>query len=551
MRLPLQTGSQAILGAAVGSVCIALAVPPLVFGLFLLPAGFWLLFVSAFAGYLGVSFIRDAWRARPSDIELDAVGLRVVGGPKHGLAIAWERVKACKLDRKEEYGTGLLVTVGGKEELLATTMDEDEEASLDAVRRTLLVLRDRTPPPPPEPTTESQVLACTKCGAMAAPAAAARVVCDFCGTPIDMPAAIREKVSTSARLTKSRRTIERHASWFLRSTLSRARWAMVPTCLAVAAWLVALVVGVAMYGRGSSSAWGCLFLVIALGSLAPGVTALFGAVLIGRQAAPVLALNLGARPPVKPGQPQLCRCCGGPLATPAVGVVTQCIFCDADNVLGFSLGREAASAARQAGLLENTVTRTQRARAKWRRGGLAVGAGCLLASTIALLSIRTQVRAEGGARDLRRITWSPFDDAHEPFPSRDGSMILYRVKEHSDDGIIFVNAVVASSGGAGRDAGSGNQQRLAPFSLDDREAMESKLDEGGCAKQHASRTADGRRVAYVANCDGRGRLYVLDVATGVSRLLTSGVAPVDHPHWSGGFIYFDAGGSIYRLRPPA
>lgn len=546
LRLPLQTGSQAIFGAAVGSVLLALAVPLLIPVPFVMGA-FWLLLVSALFAFVGGSFLADAWRARPSDVELDAEGLRILGGPRDGLTLAWARVGSCKLEPKPEYGTGLILVVGKDELLIATTMDDDEEASLDAVRRTLDALRDPTPAPPQEPAAETRILACPKCGGITAPSAAPRVACGFCAATIDMPAAIREKVSASARLTKSRTSIERYASRFVQSTLSRARAAMVPTYLAVAAWLVAIVVGISMYVHGTSSAWGILFLVVALGFLAPGVTALFGGVLIGRQAAPILALHLGARPPARPGEPHACRCCGGPLPEPAAGVVTRCIFCDADNVLGMSIGREAASAELQAGLLEATVSRTRRARSKWQRVGLGVGASCLVASTIALLGIRTQVRAEGGARDLRRITWDPFDDARDPFPSPDGSLILYRIKERGEDGPADVDGLVSAWGGAGRYA---KREQLDVFSLDQRDAAATVLPADGCAKRQATPSPDGRRFAYVAACDGHERLYVMDVATGTSRALTSGAAAVDHPRWGGDFLYFGAGGSIYRLRPP-
>jgi len=360
IRLPLQTGSQALLGAAIGSVFVAITLPFLVFGLFV-PGAIWGLLVVALVGYVGGSFVRGAWRARPSDVELDDAALRIVGGPQHGLVIPWETIRECTLEHKDEYGAGLIVKVREGDQdrdlLLATTLDDDEEASLGAIRQSILLLRDRSPLAPPEPTTKPLVLACTNCGAPAAPAAKPHVTCSFCSATIDMPAEIREKVSTSAQLEKSRRVITRHASRFLQSTLARARWAMVPTGLALAAWLTSVVVGVPMYVRGQSSAWGILLLVMALAFLAPGVTALFAGVLIGRQAAPILALNLGAPPPARVGEPHTCRVCGGPLVVPAQGVVTNCIFCRADNVLGFSLRRDASRADQQADLRPRTSLR--------------------------------------------------------------------------------------------------------------------------------------------------------------------------------------------------
>jgi hypothetical protein len=73
LRLPLQTGAQAILGAAVGSVFVALAVGSLVPVPFFFFGAAWLLFVTAIAAFIGRSFLLGAWRARPSDVELDAL----------------------------------------------------------------------------------------------------------------------------------------------------------------------------------------------------------------------------------------------------------------------------------------------------------------------------------------------------------------------------------------------------------------------------------------------------------------------------------------------
>src|SRR5262249_39717661 len=68
-----------------------------------------------------------------------------------------------------------------------------------------------------------------------------------------------------------------------------------------------------------------------------GLSWLLRAQIAGRAALRVVATRFAAIPPEAPGEPPLCRTCGGPLPAAREQIVSICVYCRSENVLGVNL----------------------------------------------------------------------------------------------------------------------------------------------------------------------------------------------------------------------
>jgi hypothetical protein len=95
-----------------------------------------------------------------------------------------------------------------------------------------------------------------------------------------------------------------------------------------------------------------------------------------RRAARYLTLHAAARRPERAGDAYGCRNCGAPLMpqSASAGVVSRCVYCEADNVLGLDLRREAMAAEPERRAVERALEqRADERRAGWWQIGVAAG----------------------------------------------------------------------------------------------------------------------------------------------------------------------------------
>lgn len=347
MRLVLQTGATALTAAlfatafAYGAVFAALIVFATVFIADAPPQQRLLVLVPiAFTG-VAVFSLRWAWRSRASDVFVDDEGIRVEGGPDGDRRWPWAAIDVDRsrlvedpnarvtINGHDTYRRAFVLGLrDGTEAEIGSSYDDVEQASFEAL---LATLRARTAPPPEAPTAVDGLVRCASCGAPAAPRVEA-AACWRCGSPVETPPRLRDKVAAATALADGRRAAE-----------ARVRaWLEQPAAADVNRWLAAVFA--VRYG---------LPLLLCLGP-SQWMAILVGAWTIGkiawlritdRFAYRSLVLDWAARPAVAPGGPPACRGCGAPLAPRGDDVITRCASCDADNVLGVDLARAAATVA--------------------------------------------------------------------------------------------------------------------------------------------------------------------------------------------------------------
>lgn len=331
--------------------------------------------------FLGsIVFHALALRARASDILLQDGSLRVEGGPHHGarFALADLDQDPCRVETNENayveagsqrtYEQRLVLRLrGGRERVLATSMDWTEQLSFAALQETLKALV-RPGPAPVSPVSaaspvsaDARVIACPACQAPVAPADAAVVTCAFCGAAVPMRDEVRERL----HLGDAERAAQQRVAERVQRLLSR------PTAARTNRWLVAALVGKYLLPLA-------LLLAVKLWVFSLAMVWVLGRVvrlgLAQRVVYQRLILDYAALP-AAPGQPPLCRRCGGALPHSAAGaVLVRCAYCAAHNLLGVDIHQAARSAERRAAELAGLLLRDQTERARhlaWITLGLA------------------------------------------------------------------------------------------------------------------------------------------------------------------------------------
>lgn len=341
LRLPLSCGDTGFGLVAVTSLGGAIVFGPLFIAAYL-PA--WTLWVVAGLAALWLVLLvvlaRATWRARASDVQIDASGLAIIAGPLSGRRYPWPVLSARRI-RVLRQGELAALAVG--RDVIACTHDPAEAASLRALAATLTAgASDRAP----DASLGPEVVKCVECGAGLVPADAASVACAYCGHEGPLP----ERVQHAAGAARAEAHVERAVASLLRWPRARRMNVWLAASFAVAALAWPAIAACALYvGRQPATTWLDLAVLFCCGlgaaSTFPSLVSLAAA---ERRSFELLSARFAALPPPSPGEPYACRACGGPLpdphgrsTTPAVAV---CAYCEASNVVGLGLAREARDA---------------------------------------------------------------------------------------------------------------------------------------------------------------------------------------------------------------
>jgi hypothetical protein len=269
-----------------------------------------------------------------------------------------------------------VATGDGTRFVLATTerpVERDSfQALLDSIRSlaggTTQQTRDDKPAP-----HDIEILHCPSCGAAATPHDSDGVACTYCGATVSVPDELRERIRALS-VVAGRPGLAAMVERLLDQPGARAVSGrmLVGAVMMFLAWPVAF--GVAAWLRAGH----VLVLQNAMLLAAFAVAAILGvnltlrAGLVDRQALRLVTLDLGARPPPRPGAPPGCHACGAPLVVVADQLVARCVYCGTDNVLGIDVRREARPLGRARISLQSAIGKRTRERWLWR--SLAVGA---------------------------------------------------------------------------------------------------------------------------------------------------------------------------------
>jgi hypothetical protein len=328
----------------------------------------------------GLLCVSWAWQTRPSDVELSQDGLRIDGGPHHGLRLAWSEIDVprCKLEahRLSKGDVGWwdlkLATLAGREIMLAESEQRDESRSLHVLLESIRSVTGHQTAHPARPPTSVDVLRCGRCGAPAVPVDSDSTLCRYCGSSISVPAALRQKMAMQHALASKTANVESRLRTLLAQPGAAVAGRRIVLALATSmvAWILVIVwqgvpglAGTVMTAMFDEGAIGAL-LVIAIGCVAR-------AGLARRGALQLIATRFGARAPVNPGDPSLCRNCYAPLPMPSEDrLIAPCAYCATENVLGIDLRTQVADERKQEATLDKSLRDLRHKKIRWRLGAV-------------------------------------------------------------------------------------------------------------------------------------------------------------------------------------
>lgn len=362
VRFPLQTGESALASFAAGMAMLVLATGLHAISISRLvtegdPFGSTLFSTAGvFVFFYGLRCFQLARARRASDLLFGDRGIAVQGGRLDGRSWSWAEISPSRSDivrvvDGRERVAHLVLGLGTLDsQQLAEADTEDETASLEVLLAMLRSPRWRgTPAAPASPEEAARalrpagttVLVCPVCGAPAVPADDATVTCRYCQRLVEVPADLRERIRASAQLTLAQE----------RTALKLRRILDQPPAARVNALFTTSVCLVAVFGVIGVLTGHALSLVAEL-ALVGGALSLLVHATAGRRAFRAVAL-FGAVEPARPGEPYACRRCRAPLpAQDAARVLVTCPYCEAENVLGLDLRREAGEASAAQGDLD-------------------------------------------------------------------------------------------------------------------------------------------------------------------------------------------------------
>jgi DNA-directed RNA polymerase subunit RPC12/RpoP len=362
---------------------------------------------GGFLLYYAYKHIKLALEERPSDVVLDASGLRIEGGSQHGLALAWPEIDAqrCRVESTTDDRIVLWRVIvnlpllaisivgesdltmnftdktpikrlwvarrGSKEVLVAEGELPTEIESLDTLMNTIQSPHwygeQKTAPTGPE------AIVCRNCGATVAPVAEQSVACKFCSTRVEIPEDVRQRVAAAAQLASTRQAGFSRLTRLLESqpSATRAGIAILVAAIPIAlAWPVAAFFIVRDWEM--SGAGGVRFLQLITFPL----LLTFGAFLLARGrltdrfALHAVVTGFGARDPARPGEPYRCRACEAALPLATGSPIVRCIYCNQASVIGLDLRAEARSAKDERRSLEKALSKRTQERWLWTGGSL-------------------------------------------------------------------------------------------------------------------------------------------------------------------------------------
>lgn len=465
-------------GLALGGAIVWYGGDETSFGIGVFIMGAPLLFV-----FFAIGQLLTVLRARPSDIVLDAAGVRVEGGRHGGIAVPWSQLQgdACRLERGTDHGltagdilaanwsegeragteiVHLVVTRGGTRLVLAEATTADERASLATLFESIQAGRGELDDDAAstEPVGDVELVRCGACGAAVVPTSAERIACHRCGAAVEIPERLRVRVRAGDALAKARTRIDRTVASLLDQpgALRTNLGFLLGGTAMVLAWPGAIAAAVWLYRQDNLAALRVLALLVFPLALIAGLFVLLRATLVDRVALRLLTLDFGARDPRRPGDPFGCRACGGPLPHAEQAVVVRCVYCEADNVLGLDLRARAHRSDTTASSLDDAIATRARERRRWRwrllPAVLSTAAGAWL-SWIAMrpLPLSHTLTAVGAEGDVVRVTTSAIDE-HEPELSPDGTRVAL-LQGHDP---VEIASVDRDGGGGRRRSGGGD-----------------------------------------------------------------------------------------------
>ncbi|MBX7084076.1 MAG: hypothetical protein K1X88_33010 [Nannocystaceae bacterium] len=511
VRLPLQIGTSSLWNIARGAILLVPGVLVAPVGIVVGGAIAWYgggevsFGIGVFLAVVPILFVLFAigqlarvLRVRPSDVLLDAEGLRVEGGPHHGAHASWAQLAGdnCRLvsdkdrgltpsdilaanwsesDRAGQQVVRLVAVQDGRDVVLAEAHAPEERESISALFESIRAGRgehaDEVAPADPEGTT---LLRCPSCGTAVRPVAEPRTRCHRCESELPVPPEVAERVRSSDAATGARGRIDAALGKLIEQP--GAGWTNVAFTLAgtamVMAWPASIAIGVVQWQHDNLGAVRVLSLLVFPAAMILGLAFLLRASLVDRFALRLLTLDFGARDPVRPGDPFGCRGCAAPLPAAAQGVLVRCAYCSADNVLGLDLRAHARRSQSVARSLDDALSWRARERRRWRLRLLPALAMTGLGAGLLWLAIRPLPRshtltAAAGHGAIERITTDPRDE-RRPVRSPAGDRLALIVPGEP----ALVMTVAARDGSDRREGGLG---QAATWLADGRLAV---LDDG-------------------------------------------------------------------------
>lgn len=435
VRIPLQLGLSGLWNGARASILTGLSVAMIIsgFGLGLaacatfglsprMSVGVGIAIILAFI-LVGRWCLGRASAARrvaswgvPSDLYLDAHGLRVEGGPRHGTSATWSDLQSatCQVVEALEGDDVRLVVRGALGEIVLAQSDARVEAeSFRALAETIQAFGEEVAPETPHPPAGAPLLlTCPRCAAPLSPADVPEVTCHSCGATTAMHDDLRERLRAPEDLARGRAAGEQIRSLQSpRSSGAAAGWLGAAQVLIRAAWPVVVGLFILLWylqtrepaphypavrlidGEGSAPGRAALAAAALAVVLYAVALAVGGALLANRRALRQVFLRFRAGPPSAPHAPWTCRQCAAPLPASDDRVVVACVYCRADNVLGIDLRRTAQRGRDQPGALAEAFAHRRRARVRLIVTLLSVAGGAFLVTREVRFTAMTATRA--------------------------------------------------------------------------------------------------------------------------------------------------------------
>lgn len=393
VRLPLQIGTTSLWALCRGAFLLVPGIAAVIASILALAGAALLSLIIPGVGWvvLGVVLLelalvrwaarslRLAARSRPSDVVLDREGLLVEGGPRDGTRVPWSALSAgsAELRTVEDGALQLLLRAGSERpQLLAQAEDPLERSSLRALAATIASFDRATEEPLEKPAPipgEVELLVCAECGAPATPVDAAETACRACGAKVTVPPAMRERLAAVQKLETGRKSSQAIVRQLLDQPSARREnvLLLVVALPSLVAWSAAFFAMAVLYARHTLAFLNVALLTLAVVSGVSGLFFLMRARLANRIALRILTVDLAARAPRHDGDPWSCRVCFGPLPAQPDKIVTSCVYCKADNVLGIDLRDDGRAANDQAASLGKTLALRARELRLWRVRALA------------------------------------------------------------------------------------------------------------------------------------------------------------------------------------
>lgn len=359
--IPLQTGNGFAMSLFMWAGFWMLALAVLLLGVLLLLLGHWIagpLLALTGAFFLGVfaSFPRDVWVARPSDLELDARGFRVVGGYHAGRTLDWESLDAAASGVIDGRAAGAEVLFaatrdGRKVELAEGDEHESFRAVLDAFRASAGLeplaapSRSERAVEPDEParvvTPRVELVRCAQCGAVARPYDAPSVTCLYCNGVVSLPEVLRQRL----REARSHEALSRRSQKLLERALSQPRAPQAMALLGALAlgtvltWVFDSIVVARAIVRHTLDPKLVLCAIAAPLLVALALCLVASVVAARRVAVRAISIDFAAVAAPAADKPCSCRVCGAPLPEQQ-GLVVRCAYCSSPNVVASARPRK-------------------------------------------------------------------------------------------------------------------------------------------------------------------------------------------------------------------